>query len=67
MEYIRSIRQSGEQYVTVFDPDAEWTVDPAAFLSKGRNTPYAGEKLRGRAIFTIVDGVIVHTMSNSTR
>lgn len=53
--------------VTVFDPRAEWTVDPAAFLSKGRNTPYAGEKLRGRAIFTIVDGVIVHTMQNTTR
>ncbi len=53
--------------VTVFDPSAEWTVDPAAFLSKGRNTPYAGEKLRGRAIFTIVDGVIVHTMQNTTR
>ncbi|MCR4340464.1 MAG: dihydroorotase, partial [Gemmatimonadaceae bacterium] len=53
--------------VTVFDPRAEWTVDPAAFLSKGRNTPYAGEKLRGRAIFTIVDGEIVYTMPNTTR
>jgi dihydroorotase len=53
--------------VTVFDPGAEWTVDPAAFLSKGRNTPYTGEKLRGRAIFTIVDGVIVHAMPNKTR
>ncbi|MEX1185627.1 MAG: dihydroorotase [Gemmatimonadaceae bacterium] len=53
--------------VTVFDPRAEWTVDPAAFLSKGRNTPYAGEKLHGRAIFTIVDGEIVYTMPNTTR
>ena len=33
--------------VTVFDPDAEWTVDPARFASKGRNTPYAGQALRG--------------------
>ncbi len=53
--------------VTVFDPRAEWIVDPATFLSKGRNTPYAGEKLRGRAIFTIVDGEIVHTLTNTTR
>ncbi|MGI9140785.1 MAG: dihydroorotase [Gemmatimonadaceae bacterium] len=53
--------------VTVFDPRAEWIVDPATFLSKGRNTPYAGERVRGRAIFTIVDGEIVHTMANTTR
>jgi dihydroorotase len=53
--------------VTVFDPKAEWIVDPATFLSKGRNTPYAGERVRGRAIFTIVDGEIVHTMANTTR
>ena len=33
--------------VTVFDPAASWTVDPARFRSKGRNTPYAGQTLRG--------------------
>jgi dihydroorotase len=42
--------------VTVFDPAREWVVDPAKFLSKGRNTPYAGDKLRGRAVCTIVGG-----------
>jgi dihydroorotase len=25
--------------VTVFDPAREWVVDPAKFMSKGRNTP----------------------------
>jgi len=34
--------------VTVFDQGATWTVDPAAFRSKSRNTPFAGEELRGR-------------------
>ncbi|HUR91988.1 MAG TPA: dihydroorotase [Gemmatimonadaceae bacterium] len=62
-----SLRRGAVADVTVFDPAAEWTVDPAAFLSKGRNTPYAGERLRGRAIFTIVDGEIVHAMTNTTR
>ncbi|MGI8617713.1 MAG: dihydroorotase [Gemmatimonadaceae bacterium] len=62
-----SLRRGAVADVTVFDPRAKWTVDPAAFLSKGRNTPYAGEKLRGRAIFTIVDGEIVHRMTNTTR
>lgn len=42
--------------VTVFDPSREWTVEPERFLSKGRNTPYAGRKLRGRAVYTIVGG-----------
>ncbi len=62
-----SLRRGSVADVTVFDPRAEWTVDPAAFVSKGRNTPYAGEKLRGRAIFTIVRGDIVHTLTTTTR
>jgi dihydroorotase len=35
-------------------------VDPARFLSKSRNTPFTGRTLRGRAVFTIVNGVVVH-------
>jgi dihydroorotase len=46
--------------ITVFDPSREWVVDPEQFLSKGRNTPYAGRKLRGRAICTVVGGRIVY-------
>ena len=46
--------------VTVLDPDASWTVDPAAFLSLSRNTPFTGWELRGRAAMTIVDGVLVY-------
>jgi dihydroorotase len=45
--------------VTVIDADAVWTVDPAKFLSKSRNTPFAGWKLKGRAVLTIVDGRVV--------
>ncbi len=53
--------------VTVFDPHAKWTIDPSTFLSKGRNTPYGGERVRGRAIFTIVEGELVYSMTNMTR
>jgi dihydroorotase len=45
--------------VTVFDPARERVVDPSKFLSKGRNTPYAGDRLRGRAVYTIVGGRVV--------
>ncbi|MGI8509674.1 MAG: dihydroorotase [Gemmatimonadaceae bacterium] len=48
--------------VTVFDPARVWIVDPAEFLSKGRNTPYRGATLTGRAIHTIVGGEVVHTL-----
>ncbi|MGB1841338.1 MAG: amidohydrolase family protein, partial [Longimicrobiales bacterium] len=45
--------------VTVFDATETWTVDPAAFLSKSRNTPFTGWELTGRPRVTIVDGRIV--------
>ena len=46
--------------VTVIDPNLEWTVAPEKFLSKSRNTPFAGMRLKGRAILTIVSGEIVY-------
>ncbi len=46
--------------VTVIDPSLQWTVDPAKFLSKSRNTPFGGMKLKGRAVMTVVAGKIIH-------
>ena len=46
--------------VTLFDPDAEWVVDPLQFASKGRNTPLAGRTLRGRVVATVYAGRVVH-------
>jgi len=45
--------------VTLIDPDLEWTVDPDTFQSASRNTPFAGWKLKGRAVRTIVRGKTV--------
>jgi len=45
--------------VTVFDPDAEWIVDPHRFLSKSRNTPFGGWKLKGKPRYTVVGGEVV--------
>ncbi len=46
--------------ITIFDPDAEWTVDPAGFLSKGRNTPLVGVNLRGKVSVTLVGGKVAY-------
>ena len=45
--------------VTLLDPDRAWTVDKNSFASKGRNTPFDGWTLRGRAVRTIVGGKTV--------
>ena len=55
-----TLRRGSPADVTVFDPTASWTVDPARFVSKGRNTPYAKQTLTGRPRCTIVGGRVVH-------
>ncbi|HNZ96067.1 MAG TPA: dihydroorotase [Thermoanaerobaculia bacterium] len=45
--------------LTLLALDREVTVDPPAFRSKGRNTPFAGWKLRGAPVGTILGGVPV--------
>jgi len=46
--------------VTVFDPQKEWVVNPAEFSSKGKNTPWEGEAVRGKVMLTIVGGEIAY-------
>jgi dihydroorotase len=55
-----SLKRGTAADITVFDPTARWTVDPSKFLSKGRNTPYTGMPLVGRAACTIVAGSVVY-------
>jgi dihydroorotase len=45
--------------VTVVDQQEQWEVDPTKFRSKGRNTPFAGWKVKGLVTMTIVGGRIV--------
>ena len=54
-----SLEVGGVGDVTVFDPDGVWTVDPATFLSKSRNTPFTGWELTGRPCLTVVGGEVV--------
>jgi len=46
--------------VVLIDPDCEYLIDKYTFVSKGKNTPFHGVKVRGRAVMTIVDGKIVY-------
>ncbi|MBQ9946075.1 MAG: dihydroorotase [Clostridia bacterium] len=45
---------------TVWELDKEYTVDPESFLSMGRATPFAGEKLLGKCLLTVYNNKIVY-------
>src|SRR2546425_1249374 len=55
-----SLKPGAPADVVVLDVTARWTVDPATFFSKSRNTPFAGRTLTGRAALTLVGGTVVH-------
>ena len=42
--------------VAVIDPDVEWTFDVWKTFSKGKNSPYHGQKLKGKAMLTFSGG-----------
>jgi dihydroorotase len=46
--------------ICLFDPDEEWTYDSAAGQSKSANSPWNGQKFRGRVRMTLVDGRVVY-------
>ncbi len=52
--------------LVIFDPDEWWTVNPARFASKGKNTPLAGLALRGRVHQTWLGGKQVYDAADET-
>lgn len=42
--------------IVVFDPETTWTVEGSGLHSRSRNTPFAGRKLRGRVVHTLLRG-----------
>lgn len=56
---VGTLAKGAKADIAILDPDAEWTVRAAEFKSKGRNTPFEGWKLTGRAAATVVGGSVV--------
>lgn len=48
-----------EADLVLLDLETERTVSPERFRSKGKNTPFAGERLKGFPVMTLVKGEIV--------
>lgn len=55
-----TVAEGSHADLTIFDPECEWVIDPAEFLSKGKNTPFGGKKVTGKVKATIVDGEIAY-------
>lgn len=51
--------EGGGANLTVVDLNAAYAIDPQTFLSMGRSTPFAGMRVLGKVVMTIVDGRIV--------
>jgi dihydroorotase len=62
-----TLRPGASADVVVLDLAQRWTVDPAAFFSKSRNTPFAGRTLTGRPVVTLVGGKVVHDTEGAAR
>ncbi|MGI6459189.1 MAG: dihydroorotase [Candidatus Hydrogenedentales bacterium] len=54
------LERDGPADIAIFAPKEQWTVKPEAFLSRSRNTPFAGRVLRGRVKATLCDGRFVY-------
>jgi len=55
-----TIKVGSDADFSVVDLDKEWTVEPLKLESKGKYSPLAGEKLKGKIYMTIVRGGIVY-------
>jgi dihydroorotase len=59
-----TLRPGADADVTLIDPEHRWTIDPAKFYSKSRNTPFGGWDVRGRAVKVIVAGEVRYKLEH---
>jgi dihydroorotase len=52
--------EGGVADVCIFDPQAEWVVEPSALRSQGKYTPFSGYALPGRVRCTLVAGQVAY-------
>ncbi|MFO7886123.1 MAG: dihydroorotase [Desulfobacteraceae bacterium] len=55
-----SLKPGNPADITIIDEKPEYALDPDTFFSKGRNTPFAGFKVKGEVVLTMVQGRIVY-------
>ena len=54
------IKKGNPADLTIIDLKTQYEIDPATFISKCKNSPFAGRQVQGEAFLTMVDGRIVY-------
>lgn len=54
------LKQGYDADITIFDPNMEYVYEKQSIVSKSKNTPFIGKKLKGKVMYTIVGGRIVY-------
>lgn len=52
--------------IMIFDDTSEYTINPDTFVSKGKNTPFSGMKVKGRVAYTIMGGKVTYVKEDIT-
>lgn len=55
-----TLRQGADADISIFDPAREWVVNRLELKSKSQNSPFDGWKMKGKPVYTLVMGKIVH-------
>lgn len=55
-----TLKTGSDADITVIDTKKRWTVDRGKLRSRGRNTPFHGWKMTGKAVITIMGGKITY-------
>jgi len=53
----------GPADVTMIDPELAWTIGADDLVGQSRNSPFVGTTVRGRAVLTVVGGVVRHELA----
>jgi dihydroorotase len=54
------IKKGARADLTIIDLDCDWNIDPEKFHSKSKNSPFVNTKTKGKAVKTVVGGVLVY-------
>ena len=55
-----TLKEGSVADIVIFDPKKEWVLNEETNLSKSKNTPLWGKRLKGKVIYTIKDGRVVY-------
>ncbi len=55
-----SLREGKVADIVIIDPEEAYVIDSRTFVSKGKNTPFHGKKVKGRVKATIFEGELVY-------